>query len=277
VCEPPPPGTSGSIFARRRQLDGRIGLLSGGPLRRVLPWDRESADQHWLVRRAHGPHGRARRATEPAGVSRRRQPPPGSRPSVPAYRPTSGGRPRHRVNLVLRSPSRHQRSTLNWVRSARGSPRAHRRGRCPGPVRRGRVPGTSRLSRLVSPRPRRPLDSAGHAVARSMAPMWCYPRRSPRIRDVEPALSCVIRQPARQVAEVHRSANDGDRPQLLAPDGVAVLIAHPEPASIVAQSAVTKHALALGLERPRVTPCHIALPEISETFGQSGHVAHLLR
>jgi hypothetical protein len=145
------------------------------------------------------------------------------------------------------------------------------------PVRRGRVPGTSRLSRLVSPRPRRPLDSAGHAVARSMAPMWCYPRRSPRIRDVEPALSCVIRQPARQVAEVHRSANDGDRPQLLAPDGVAVLIAHPEPASIVAQSAVTKHALALGLERPRVTPCHIALPEISETFGQSGHVAHLLR
>jgi hypothetical protein len=37
-----------------------------------------------------------------------------------------------------------------------------------------------------------------------------------------------------------------------------------------------KHALGLALEAPRVMPCHIALPEISETFGQSGHITHLL-
>jgi hypothetical protein len=37
-----------------------------------------------------------------------------------------------------------------------------------------------------------------------------------------------------------------------------------------------KHALGLALEGPRVMPCHIALPEISETFGQSGHITHLL-
>jgi hypothetical protein len=34
--------------------------------------------------------------------------------------------------------------------------------------------------------------------------------------------------------------------------------------------------LELALEGPRVMPCDIALPEISETFSQSGHITHLL-
>jgi hypothetical protein len=37
-----------------------------------------------------------------------------------------------------------------------------------------------------------------------------------------------------------------------------------------------KPALGLALEGSRGLPCHIALPEISETFGQSGHITHLL-
>jgi hypothetical protein len=37
-----------------------------------------------------------------------------------------------------------------------------------------------------------------------------------------------------------------------------------------------KPVLGPAVEGPRVMPCHIALPEISETFGQSGHITHVL-
>jgi hypothetical protein len=46
---------------------------------------------------------------------------------------------------------------------------------------------------------------------------------------------------------------------------------------MVPKQVTTKHALALAVEGPRVTPGHVSLPEISETFGQSVHVTHLLR
>jgi hypothetical protein len=48
-------------------------------------------------------------------------------------------------------------------------------------------------------------------------------------------------------------------------------------ASIVPKRLIAKHALALAVEGPRVIPCHVSLPEISETFGQSGHVTLFLR